>query len=328
MSKVSYSAGGVNLKSAYNILKTISKSTGKSIRHFGSVVEASHLGNGAGPYRLAFSCDGVGTKIEILRRLKLHWISGWDAVAMNANDLLCVGARPLWFLDYYAQGRLQQGHFKGVLNGMQRALKEIGAELIGGETAELPGMFAEDAAYDISGFLAGVAEPTSLAVNTINPGDLLVGLPSSGPHSNGFSLIRKIIGWSDIKSQRNSLLAPTKLYHRMVYPLIAEVSSGIKSVAHITGGGFMEKLPRSLPVKYRAVLNRKSWREPAIFKWLRAKAGLSFEEAAGVWNLGIGLVMVVDPVCWPRLSGRLGAQAKVIGNVEHAQSRGPLVVFQ
>ncbi|MBI4064352.1 MAG: phosphoribosylformylglycinamidine cyclo-ligase [Elusimicrobia bacterium] len=313
MPKISYSSSGVHLGAAYDILKTVAKTSGEPVQYFASVVETG------GGRRLAFSADGVGTKIELLAKLKLDWISGWDCVAMNANDLLCVGAKPLWFLDYYAQGKLDKKVFGEVIRGMNKALGEIGGKLIGGETAELPGFFASPGAYDVGGFLVGeIAPGIRLGPERVKPGDLLIGISSSGPHSNGFSLIRKAVSFAEIKKRAKTMLAPTRLYHADVYPFLADPQLGqaIHSLAHITGGGFKEKMPRAINQDCRAVFYPESWNVPPIFGYLKKKTGLKDQELLGVFNMGIGFVLIADPTARQKILSRLGSEARVIGEIK------------
>ncbi len=322
MSRVTYSAGGVNLSRAYGVLKSLSKKGG--ISYFASVAYAHR--NVGGPLKLAFSADGTGTKTELLRRLNLDWISGWDCVAMNANDLLCVGAQPRWFLDYYAQGRINQKTFDKVLFGMRKALAVVGAEMTGGETAELPGVFAGPEVYDVAGFLAGtIAKGVVLDPKTARPGDLVIGLASSGPHSNGFSLIRKALSWPEIRRWSKELLAPTRLYQSQIIRLLNNVR--VRSLAHITGGGFVEKLPRAMGPACGAALRWGSWRVPPVFEYLRKKTGLNPRESCGVFNMGIGFVLIVDPAGWPALSQELANKGVVIGEIYRRKRAQPAVII-
>ncbi|MBI2069361.1 MAG: phosphoribosylformylglycinamidine cyclo-ligase [Elusimicrobia bacterium] len=320
--KVGYGASGVHLSSAHALLKDIARQTKQPISHFASVVSFDG-------FRLAFSADGVGTKVELLRASGLNWISGWDAVAMNANDLLCVGARPMWCLDYYAQGRLNRRVFGQVLHGLNKALDVLGARLVGGETAELPGLFHRPEVYDVACFLTGTIADHGLNPRKIRPGDVLVGWPSAGPHANGFSLIRKILTGSEVRARAKELLAPTRLYEREIRPLLADQKTKgmIRSLAHITGGGFIEKLPRAMNENCRAVLRWGSWPVPSVFGYLQKKSNLNHQEACGVWNMGIGLVAVIGQESWPKLARRLGDQVVPIGEITRREARQESVCF-
>ncbi len=323
--KTAYAKSGVDLGRAHQILKLIDKQN--PISYFASTVKApSSFG------RLAFSVDGAGTKIDLLDKFGLHRVSGWDAVAMNANDLLCAGAKPLWFLDYFVQGKLDKKVFAQVLKGINKALKVLRADLIGGETAEHPGLFTCEASYDIGGFLVGTTpEKITVGPKQARAGDVLLGLASSGPHANGFSLIRKTLGSRDVARHKNALLAPTRLYHPMIFPLLSnkKFKGAIHSIAHITGGAFVEKIPRALPKGLGANLVKDSWPVPAVFKMLCRRAGLSFEEAIGVWNMGIGLVLICDADRYSELQRYFKGQGIgcwKIGHVTSARSSSRLTI--
>lgn len=324
---MAYSESGVSLERAYRILDLIAKQNSKPISHFASVVK---FPDGIHCRHLVFSADGVGTKIELLAKMGWDWISGWDCVAMNVNDLLCQGARPLWFLDYFSQNRLRVPVFSEVLKGMRRALSLVGADLVGGETAELPGMFVHSTSYELAGFIAGFKEERwKLSPERVKPGDLLVGLASSGPHSNGFSLIRKCLTLPEMKRRARSLLAPTTLYHPVLWPFVKRPNLilHIHSMAHITGGGFFEKLPRAMNPNCQAVLYASRWRTPSIFQYLTKRARLSLQEACGVWNMGFGFVLIVSPDGWPKFSTSLAIKAQVIGTVAARKPSQPAVVL-
>lgn len=312
--KIGYGQSGVSLGRAYQILNSLAASA--PLHHFASIVD---FNGGSGCRKLAFSADGVGTKIELLRDFGLDATSGWDCVAMNANDLLCTGARPLWFLDYYAQGRLRPQVFNRVLGGMREALKVIGASLIGGETAELPGIFVRPEGYELAGFLVGEVEPLCRhwAVRCTQPGDLLIGLPSCGPHANGFSLIRKVLKPKEIKRYAKELLAPTRLYHPDLKKIFSskKLAHFVHAVAHITGGGFFEKLPRALGGDCAAVIEVGTWPVPPIFELIQEKARLGFTEMMGVLNMGVGLVLVINPAGLKPLRQALPAPVFTIGKV-------------
>jgi len=229
---------------------------------------------------------------------------------MNSNDLLCVGAKPLWFLDYYSQNRLDLAAFRGVLAGMRKALGVLGAQLAGGETAELPGAFKDPRGYELAGFLAGTCDPGwDLGAHRVRPGDVLVGISSTGPHANGFALIRKLLGPAQIRRQAEALLAPTRLYHPYVWPLLKDsaLARGLHAMAHVTGGGFFEKLPRALGAPARAELHWGSWKIPPVLitphgPYRKARTvGTSGTECCGtagtigtIGTLGTGVAEVGD----------------------------------
>jgi len=248
---------------------------------------------------LVTGTDGVGTKLKLAFALDRHNTVGQDLVAMNVNDILVQGARPLFFLDYYACSKLNVDVAASVIEGIARGCELAGCALIGGETAEMPGMYAEGE-YDLAGFAVGVVEKSEIIDgSTIVPGDAVLGLASSGPHSNGFSLIRKIVEVSGAsylddfngRPLGEVLLAPTRIYCRQVLAVHPQVR--LKGMAHITGGGLIENVPRALPENVQAVIDRGSWRRPAIFDWLQRAGRVNDNEMFRVLNNGIGLVVVV-----------------------------------
>jgi phosphoribosylformylglycinamidine cyclo-ligase len=284
---------------------------------------------------LVSGTDGVGTKLKLALMLGRHDSVGIDLVAMCANDILVAGAEPLFFLDYYATGRLDLSVATAVVAGIARGCELAGCALAGGETAEMPGMYATGD-YDLAGFCVGIAEKDALLTpERVNPGDILIGLASSGPHSNGYSLIRKIIEVSRADLDQSlggstlaeRLLAPTRIYVKPVLAMMREVE--VHAMAHITGGGLPENLPRVLPPKTRAVIDLGSWRRPAVFDWLQAQGGVPEAEMLRTFNCGVGMVICVASTDARRacelLSGN-GEQAWEIGRIEAAE-RGPEVSF-
>jgi phosphoribosylformylglycinamidine cyclo-ligase len=257
-----------------------------------------------GRYRqpvLVSGTDGVGTKLKLAIALGRHDGIGIDLVAMCANDILVSGAEPLFFLDYYASGRLDLEVATAVIAGIARGCALAGCALTGGETAEMPGMYREGD-YDLAGFCVGIAEKSELILpERVQPGDVLIGLVSSGPHSNGYSLIRKVIEVSgadldadlDGASLADRLLAPTRIYVPSVLPLTRAIR--VHALAHITGGGITENLPRVLPEGTQALVDLGSWRRPAIFDWLQAQGGISEPEMRRTFNCGLGMVACVAP---------------------------------
>ena len=249
--------------------------------------------------------DGVGTKLKIAIATGHHDTIGIDLVAMCANDVLVQGAEPLFFLDYFGCGTLDVGVGARVIAGIAEGCRQARCALIGGETAEMPGMYA-DGDYDLAGFCVGAAERGSLLPRgDVRAGDVLIALASTGPHSNGYSLIRKLVGISGLgygskapfdgsKSLGEALLAPTRIYVRSVLPAIRE-TGGIKALAHITGGGLTENIPRVLPEAAAAHLDLASWTVPSVFGWLQKTGGLEFPELVRTFNCGIGMVVVAEP---------------------------------
>lgn len=249
--------------------------------------------------------DGVGTKLRIAIDTGILETVGIDLVAMCVNDILANGAEPLFFLDYFATGRLDTDKATAVISGIARGCTESGCALIGGETAEMPGMYEGDD-FDLAGFVVGAAERDAMLPrhNDMAAGDVLIGLASSGPHSNGYSLIRKIVeisglSWgdaspfSDGQTLGQALITPTRLYVKSLLPLIR--SGKITGLAHITGGGLTDNTPRMLPKRLRAEFDFESWERPAIFKWLQKTGNVSEDEMRRAFNCGIGMVVCVKP---------------------------------
>lgn len=250
---------------------------------------------------LVSGTDGVGTKLKLAFQLNRHDTIGIDLVAMSVNDILVQGAEPLFFLDYFACGKLQVETATAVISGIARGCELAGCALIGGETAEMPGMYPHDE-YDLAGFAVGAVEKERIISGaTIQAGDIVLGVASSGAHSNGYSLIRKIIKHShadlsgDFHGQplADVIMAPTRIY---VKPLLALINQlPVKGLAHITGGGLVENVPRILPDQLAAVLHRDAWEMPPLFRWLQQQGNVAEHEMARVFNCGIGMVIVVAP---------------------------------
>ena len=248
---------------------------------------------------LVSGTDGVGTKLKLAMQLGKHDTIGIDLVAMCANDIVVQGAEPLFFLDYYATGKLDVDTAAAVVAGIGRGCELAGAALVGGETAEMPGMY-HGGDYDLAGFCVGVVEKERIIDGSgVRPGDVLLGLASSGPHSNGYSLIRKVIevGKTDLRadfhgrSLGDTLLEPTRIYVKSLLALIAAVP--VLALAHITGGGITENLPRVLPDECRARVDIRSWRRPPVFDWLQKTGGIAAHEMYRTFNCGIGMIACV-----------------------------------
>ena len=253
---------------------------------------------------LVSGTDGVGTKLRLAFMADKHDTIGQDAVAMSVNDVLVQGAEPLFFLDYIAVDKVRAEQVAQIVSGVAKACKESGCALIGGETAEMAGFYA-DGEYDIAGFCVGIADKKRLITGeTIRPGDVLLGLASSGVHSNGFSLVRKIcfdrMGFAmDTpipefgKTLGEELLTPTRLYPKLVLPLLEKVS--VKGMVHITGGGFYDNIPRVLPTGCAVTVDAAAWPMPAVFAQLQKWGQVEWSEMFRTFNMGIGFIMVVDP---------------------------------
>jgi phosphoribosylformylglycinamidine cyclo-ligase len=254
---------------------------------------------------LVSGTDGVGTKLRLAFALDGHDTVGIDLVAMSVNDILVQGAEPLFFLDYFACGRLEVDVAARVVGGIAAGCEQAGCALIGGETAEMPGMYP-DGEYDLAGFAVGAVEKSAIVDGrSIVPGDAVIGLPSSGAHSNGYSLVRRVIeracGGLDSPRMRDdfhgaplrdAVLAPTRIYVKPVLSLLSAVR--VKGLAHVTGGGLVENVPRVLPDGCAAVLRRDAWTMPPLFSWLQREGGIADAEMHRVFNCGIGMVVVVD----------------------------------
>ncbi|MBI1976476.1 MAG: phosphoribosylformylglycinamidine cyclo-ligase [Candidatus Omnitrophica bacterium] len=322
MSRYTYKKSGVDVTASGRFIAKITsdvKST-KVTGALGGIGGFGALFDGRFPqYRypvLVSSTDGVGTKLKIAQKLDCHDTVGIDLVAMNVNDILCVGAKPLFFLDYIACGKLQANVLTKVVKGIADGCRQAGCALIGGETAEMPGMYDPDE-YDLAGFTVGVVEKAKLIDGSkIRPGDRLIGLASSGLHSNGFSLARKALGEKQTYRWGRELLKPTKIYVKSVLALLNKVSA--RGIAHITGGSFQEKLGRILPKGTSAHLDRDSWKVPEIFRKIQA-SGVSESEMYRTFNMGIGMILVVSSaqvLQTRRILSRFGIENWGIGQIE------------
>jgi phosphoribosylformylglycinamidine cyclo-ligase len=269
---------------------------------------------------LAAATDGVGTKLEIARATGRLETIGVDLVAMCADDVVCTGAEPLFFLDYLAVGRVVPDRIAAIVEGIARGCRIAGCALLGGETAEHPGVMALDA-FDLAGFCVGVVgEGDRLGPERVRLGDALVGLPSSGLHANGFSLVRHVFAGDDLDAEQpelrrslaDELLEPCRIYANDVLRLSRERL--VHSAAHITGGGFLENIPRALPSGLGARIARGAWSEPAIFDLIRRRADLTGDDLFGTFNMGIGMVLVIDPELVDRVLERID-EAVTIGEV-------------
>jgi phosphoribosylformylglycinamidine cyclo-ligase len=285
---------------------------------------------------LVSGTDGVGTKLKLAFELNRHGTIGIDLVAMSVNDILTHGAEPLFFLDYFACGKLDVAVATEVVRGIAEGCARAGCALIGGETAEMPGMYPAGE-YDLAGFAVGIVEKGDIIDgSSIAPDDVVLGLASSGAHSNGYSLIRKIIAVkrldlaTQIAGRRLSelILEPTRIYVKPVLKLTAAVR--VKGLAHITGGGLVENVPRVLPEALAARIERRAWTVPALFRWLQDAGNIADEELFRVFNCGIGMAIVVGS----RDAGRAiqvlraaGETAWPIGRIEARAAGGPQVVL-
>ena len=303
---LSYRSAGVNIDAGNSLISKITEITEATSRPevlsnlggFGALCEIPE--NYTHPV-LVSATDGVGTKLKLAMSLGKHDTIGIDLVAMCVNDLIVCGAEPLFFLDYYATGKLDVAVAKDVIKGIGEGCKISGCALIGGETAEMPGMYSDED-YDLAGFAVGVVEKDSIVdQSNVSIDDILIGIHSSGPHSNGYSLIRKILEITSADLSKpfdgatlgEKLLCPTKIYVQIVKKLTSKLQ--INSISHITGGGLTENIPRVIPEELQAVVDVKSWRRPAIFSWIQDQGNIDTEEMYRTFNCGIGLVICVNP---------------------------------
>jgi len=314
--------------------KTLRKGVLGGIGGFGALFEIA-----AKRYRepvLVSGTDGVGTKLKLAFELNRHATIGIDLVAMSVNDILTLGAEPLFFLDYYACGRLDVATATAVVKGIARGCKRAGCALLGGETAEMPDMYA-GGEYDLAGFAVGIVEKKHIIDGSrIVEGDVVLGLASSGAHANGYSLIRRILEVSGADLAANfhgrtlgdALLAPTRIYVKPVLTLARSVP--LKGIAHITGGGIVENLPRVLPGRLAARIERGAWPMPPLFRWLKERGKIADAEFHRVFNCGIGLVVVVDAADTARAVKILraaGETAWCIGRIVRRGRNAPQVAI-
>ncbi|MEA3489468.1 MAG: phosphoribosylformylglycinamidine cyclo-ligase [Candidatus Omnitrophota bacterium] len=241
---------------------------------------------------LVSSTDGVGTKLKVAQLVGKHDTVGIDLVAMCVNDVLCCGARPVFFLDYFATGKLDERTWSDVIKGIVKGCRQAGCALLGGETAELPGMYRKGE-YDLAGFTVGMVDRRRIIDGRkIRPGDVMLGLASSGLHSNGYSLVRKIFTKNEIRKEKELFLKPTLIYVKPLLEISREVR--VKGAANITGGGFYDNIPRMLPKDVKAVVREGSWRVPRIFDLILKRAKIEKVELYRTFNMGIGMALVLS----------------------------------
>ena len=321
-----YESAGVDIEAGNRAVKLMKEAVASTyndrvlagLGSFGGLFEISNLGKD--PVLVA-STDGVGTKVDLAARLGRLTGVGMDIVNHCINDILVQGARPLFFMDYFATSHLKPEMAAEIVSGMATACREVGCALLGGETAEMPGVYSTNA-FDVAGTIIGVVERDAILprLQDMREGDLLIGFSSSGPHTNGYSLIRRICEKQDLKVWRkelksslaDALLQPHRSYLDVIQPLLPRV----KGLAHITGGGFIENIPRSLPETLQPVIDLSSWPVPPIFQWLQAQGGIELEEMFHVFNMGIGLVAVIDPQDFATLKPSLQEPPWVIGRLQ------------
>ena len=333
MSSLTYKDSGVDITKGNQLIekiKPIAKATLRpgvlaGLGGFGAMFEIP-IDRYKNPVLIS-GTDGVGTKLMVAEMLNKHDTIGIDLVAMCVNDLIVQGAEPLFFLDYYATGALNEKVATSVISGIGEGCIQSGCALIGGETAEMPGMYKGEE-YDLAGFCVGIVEKNKIIDGSkVSAGDQLIALGSSGPHSNGYSLIRKVLEKSKpSSSQLNSLIEPTKIYVKSILSLIQNLP--VHAISHITGGGLLENIPRVLPKHLAANLDQNSWELPQIFKWLQAEGNIDTMEMYRVLNCGVGMVVIVPKA----LSGEAikilkscGENAWLIGEVIDSEGEQVLI---
>lgn len=342
LTSLSYRSAGVDIDAGNRLtekIKTLTKSTWRpgvlgGIGGFGALFELP-LERYRKPV-LVSGTDGVGTKLKLALELKKHDSIGIDLVAMCVNDIVVVGAEPLFFLDYYASGKLDVDVAADVVAGIARGCELAGAALVGGETAEMPGVY-HGADYDLAGFSVGIVEKDRIIDGSqVGAGNVLIGLASSGVHSNGFSLVRKVLehsgtqlsdGFAD-STFGEVLLTPTRIYVKPVLKLLEQVE--VRAIAHITGGGLPENLPRVLPDGTQARIDSQSWQRPAIFDWLQQQGNIADDEMWRTFNCGIGMVLCVaesDADETLQILQQQGETAHLIGRIE-ASPKAPRVILE
>ena len=334
MSSLTYKDSGVDITKGNQLIekiKPIAKSTLRpgvlgGLGGFGAMFEIP-LEKYKNPVLIS-GTDGVGTKLKVAEMLNKHDTIGIDLVAMCVNDLIVQGAEPLFFLDYYATGSLNPEIATSVIEGIGEGCRQSGCSLIGGETAEMPGMYNGEE-YDLAGFCVGIVDKNQVIDGSkVNEGDHIVALGSSGPHSNGYSLIRKVLEKSTPSAEQlNSLIEPTRIYVKSILSLANTLP--VHAISHITGGGLLENIPRVLPDHLSAKLNSNSWSQPEIFKWLQKEGNIDTHEMYRVLNCGVGMVVIISKESSSQAIEHLsacGENAWLIGEVVH--SKGERVIIE
>ncbi len=331
---ISYKDAGVNIDAGDKLIDKIKPYAKKTSRKeaigglggFGSLFEIPEKYNKP---VLVSGTDGVGTKLKLAFDLNNHETIGQDLVAMCVNDILVQGAEPLFFLDYYACGKLDVDSASLIIKGIADGCLLANCSLVGGETAEMPGMYP-DGEYDLAGFCVGAVEKHKIIDGSrVKEGNIILGLASSGAHSNGYSLIRKILNNTKVDLQSDFhgkkfadvLMAPTKIYVKSILALINKID--INAMAHITGGGILENIPRILPEHLSAVVNKKTWKLPQLFQWIKEEANLDNEELFKTFNCGLGMVVIINETDIEEAINVLesfGEEVHIIGKIEQLET--------
>ena len=325
MTKSQYASSGVDIDAgnrAVSLMKdsvraTYNDSVLSGIGAFGGLFDASVLKQMDHPVLVA-STDGVGTKVKLAASVGRYRGIGHDIVNHCINDILVQGAKPLFFMDYFATSKLNPEQTAEVVTGIAEACKAAGMALLGGETAEMPGVY-RDGEFDVAGTIVGVLERDDILPRpTMQVGDVLIGFESSGPHTNGYSLIRNVVGSTLLDDPlADALLAPHRSYFEVLYPHLSKV----KGLAHITGGGFVENIPRVLPENLNAVIHLSSWQVPPIWNFIQQKGNISTEEMYRVFNMGIGMVAIVDKSRRADFQTSISERTFVIGELTDGEGK-------
>ncbi len=337
-----YAKAGVNIDAGNQLVNNIKPIVQRTFRAgvlgslggFGGLFE---LPTGYQSPVLVSGTDGVGTKLKLAVQLQQHDTIGIDLVAMCVNDIVVTGAEPLFFLDYYATGKLDVDVATNVVSGIAQGCEQAGCALIGGETAEMPGMY-QTGDYDLAGFAVGIVEKEHILQNhQVQTGDVLLGLASSGPHSNGYSLIRKILEVSEAdlhqiiiggQTLAQTLLAPTRIYVKPLLNLLKQHT--VHALAHITGGGLTDNLPRVLPDYHQATIDPSAWPQPEVFHWLQTAGNIHTHDMLRTFNCGIGMVICVPAESADAVASNLTGQGEVvhqIGEIRTSTQQTPHVVY-
>ena len=341
MSSLTYQDSGVDITKGNELIehiKPIAKSTAREgvlagLGGFGAMFELP-INKYKNPVLIS-GTDGVGTKLKVAEMLNKHDTIGIDLVAMCVNDLIVQGAEPLFFLDYYATGKLNTEIAISVISGIGEGCKQSGCALIGGETAEMPGFYASGE-YDVAGFTVGmVDQPDMIDGKAVKEGDVIIGLPSSGVHSNGFSLVRKLFPenrWNenfDDSTLGETLLTPTKIYVKSVLGVME--NHAIHAIAHITGGGFIENIPRAYPDQFQAVIKKGTWPVHNIFNLIQETSLLDDDAMYNTFNMGIGMVMIVAAADADEILAQMsdmGEEASLVGRIKKRSNGDSPICFE
>jgi phosphoribosylformylglycinamidine cyclo-ligase len=322
MKRLNYKKAGVDIDKAKSFKKKIKALTQKSsptgvLKGIGGFGGLFNFPKDKYKYPvLVSSSDGVGTKLKIATLVNRHDSVGIDLVAMNVNDILCVGAEPLFFLDYISCSKLRPEVMVEVVKSVNKGCIQAGCSLIGGETAQMPGMY-KDNEYDLAGFCVGVVEKNNIIDGSrIQKGDVVLGLESSGIHSNGYSLVRKVFSQKELKRMSKELLKPTRIYVKPVLSLLP--NNNLSGIAHITGGAFYDKIARILPDNLDARIDKNSWIVPKVFRLIQNKGRILDKDMYHTFNMGIGMVLIVKPAYVTKVAWRLSAfklKSRIIGEI-------------